>query len=154
MRRRGRSGGGRLTSLGRKRSASFGSCVIAATGRAWHPRGLTRAVWVRTGGECDIGASDPPLPAAPIIEGMSSGVTIGEPFGYSSPMETVIEQWPLVLILCYGIFVQSAAGFAAGLLIVPSLLWFGYLIPESQTSLLVATIPQNLWGVWAFRRSV
>lgn len=76
------------------------------------------------------------------------------PFGYSSPMQMVIEQWPLVLILCFGIFVQSAAGFAAGLLIVPSLLWFGYLIPESQTSLLVATIPQNLWGVWAFRRSV
>lgn len=89
-----------------------------------------------------------------IIGGMSNGVKSETPFGYSSPMETLFEQWPLVLILCFGIFVQSAAGFAAGLLIVPSLLWFGYLIPESQTSLLVATIPQNLWGVWAFRRSV
>ena len=69
-------------------------------------------------------------------------------------MQTLLDQWPLMLILCFGIFVQSAAGFAAGLLIVPSLLWCGYLIPESQTSLLVATIPQNLWGVWAFRDSI
>ncbi len=69
-------------------------------------------------------------------------------------METLLEQWPLAMILCVGIFVQSAAGFAAGLLIVPALLWFGYLIPESQTLLLVATIPQNIWGVWTFRRSI
>src|SRR6056297_810373 len=58
---------------------------------------------------------------------------------------------PLVAILSTGIFVQAAAGFAAGLLIIPCMLWFGYSIPEAQTSLLVATIPQNLWGVWSFR---
>lgn len=57
----------------------------------------------------------------------------------------------LALILCVGIFVQAAAGFAAGLLIVPAMLWCGYSIPEAQTSLLVATIPQNLWGVWSLR---
>ncbi len=57
----------------------------------------------------------------------------------------------LAVILGLGIFIQSAAGFAAGLFIVPVLLWTGYSIPEAQTSLLVATIPQNLWGVWQFR---
>lgn len=58
----------------------------------------------------------------------------------------------LVLVLSLGIFVQASAGFAAGLLIVPLLLWTGHWgIPEAQTALLVATIPQNLSGVWAFR---
>ncbi len=61
---------------------------------------------------------------------------------------------PLMLILSIGIFVQSAAGFAAGLLIVPVMLWCGYSIPEAQTSLLVATIPQNVWGVWTLRDSL
>ncbi len=69
-------------------------------------------------------------------------------------MDALISQLPFVLILCMGIFVQSAAGFAAGLLIVPSLLWCGYSIPEAQCSLLVATIPQNVWGVWSLRDSV
>lgn len=62
--------------------------------------------------------------------------------------------WQLVSILCLGIFVQAAAGFAGGLVIVPLLLWAGYSIPEAQTSLLVATIPQNLWGVISFRDSL
>tara|TARA_R110002049_G_scaffold27321_2_gene93979 strand:- start:38309 stop:39070 length:762 start_codon:yes stop_codon:yes gene_type:complete len=66
-------------------------------------------------------------------------------------METLIDYIPLVLILCFGIFVQSAAGFAAGLLIVPSLLYIGYPLPEAQASMLVATIPQNIWGVWSLR---
>ena len=69
-------------------------------------------------------------------------------------MDAVVESLPLVLILCAGIFVQSAAGFAAGLMIVPALLWFGYSIPEAQCSLLVATIPQNVWGVWSLRDSL
>ena len=64
-------------------------------------------------------------------------------------MNVIVDSLPLVLILCAGIFVQSAAGFAAGLTIVPALLWFGYSIPEAQCSLLVATIPQNVWGVWS-----
>lgn len=57
----------------------------------------------------------------------------------------------LIAVLSVGIFVQSAAGFAAGLLIVPSMLWGGFSIPEAQASLIIATIPQNLWGVWSFR---
>lgn len=61
---------------------------------------------------------------------------------------------PLVLILCLGIFVQAAAGFGGGLLIIPALLWFGLTIPSAQCSLLVATIPQNLWGVWTLRESI
>ena len=61
---------------------------------------------------------------------------------------------PLAIILCIGIFVQSSAGFAAGLIIVPSLLWCGYSIPEAQASLLVATVPQNIGGVWTLRRSI
>lgn len=60
----------------------------------------------------------------------------------------------LAAILSLGIFVQSAAGFAAGLLIVPVLLWSGFSIPEAQISLIVATIPQNLWGMWKFRDTI
>jgi hypothetical protein len=69
-------------------------------------------------------------------------------------MDSIVSTLPLTLILCAGIFVQSAAGFAAGLLIVPALLWCGYSIPAAQCSLLVATIPQNVWGVWSLRESV
>ncbi|TWU42855.1 sulfite exporter TauE/SafE family protein [Novipirellula artificiosorum] len=69
-------------------------------------------------------------------------------------MHELYPYLPFALILCLGIFVQSAAGFAAGLLTIPVLLWFGYSIPEAQTSLLVATIPQNLWGVWSFRDAI
>ena len=60
----------------------------------------------------------------------------------------------LAAVLSFGIFVQSAAGFAAGLLIVPALLWTGFSIPEAQVSLLVATIPQNFWGVYQFREQI
>ena len=69
-------------------------------------------------------------------------------------MESLFSILPLVSILCVGIFVQAAAGFAAGLLIVPMLLWFGYSLPEAQCALLAATIPQNVWGVWTFRESI
>jgi len=73
---------------------------------------------------------------------------------YNPVME---EVWPLAalaVILCVGIFVQAAAGFAAGLLVVPALLWIGYSIPAAQSALLVATIPQNIWGVWVLRDSI
>ena len=69
-------------------------------------------------------------------------------------MNDLHDLLPLALILCFGIFVQASAGFAAGLLIVPAMLWLGRTIPEAQTSLLIATIPQNLWGVWSFRESL
>jgi uncharacterized protein len=61
---------------------------------------------------------------------------------------------PLAIVLCAGIFAQAASGFAAGLLIVSALVWFGYPIPEAQASLIVATIPQNVWSVWKFRDCV
>ncbi|QDS92136.1 Sulfite exporter TauE/SafE [Roseimaritima multifibrata] len=67
------------------------------------------------------------------------------------PWETLL---PLLLILSLGIFVQASAGFAAGLVSVPLLLWGGYQLPEAQTALLVATLPQNLAGVWSFRSYV
>lgn len=60
----------------------------------------------------------------------------------------------LLLILTLGIFIQASAGFAAGLITIPLLIWTGYGIPEAQIALLVATIPQNLSGVWAFRHHV
>jgi len=60
----------------------------------------------------------------------------------------------LAIVLCVGIFAQAASGFAAGLLIVSTLIWFDYSIPEAQASLIVATIPQNLWGVWKFRDAI
>lgn len=69
-------------------------------------------------------------------------------------IEVIIASLPIVLILCGGIFVQSAAGFAAGLLIVPALLWCGYTIPAAQSALLIATVPQNLWGVWSLRKDI
>lgn len=69
-------------------------------------------------------------------------------------MEELISIVPLVLVLCMGIFVQAAAGFGGGLMIIPALLWLGYSIPSAQCSLLVATIPQNLWGVWTLRDSI
>lgn len=69
-------------------------------------------------------------------------------------MDYILSILPFALILCAGIFVQSAAGFAAGLMIVPALLWCGYTIPAAQCSLLVATFPQNAWGVWTLRESI
>ena len=69
-------------------------------------------------------------------------------------VEMILSLVPFAVILCAGIFVQAAAGFAAGLVIVPALLWFGYSIPAAQCSLLVATIPQNIWGVWSLRESI
>ncbi|MEO1618584.1 MAG: sulfite exporter TauE/SafE family protein [Planctomycetota bacterium] len=60
----------------------------------------------------------------------------------------------IVITLCVGIFVQSAAGFAAGLLIVPSLLFLGFTIPEASVALLVATVPQNAFGVYSLRDSI
>lgn len=69
-------------------------------------------------------------------------------------MEFLESLWPLALILCAGIFVQSATGFAAGLMIVPSMLYCGYTIPAAQCSLLVATLPQNSWGLWSLRDSI
>ncbi|WP_372897411.1 TSUP family transporter [Stieleria sp.] len=63
--------------------------------------------------------------------------------------------WLIVtLVLSVGIFVQAAAGFAAGMLVIPTLLWLGYLIPEASMALLVATIPQNIAGVYALRESI
>lgn len=67
-------------------------------------------------------------------------------------MEEMLSIVPL--ILCAGIFVQAAAGFGGGLFIVPALLWCGYTVPAAQCALLVATIPQNLWGVWTLRDSI
>lgn len=69
-------------------------------------------------------------------------------------MNDLLTLLPLAIVLCMGIFAQAASGFAAGLLIVSTLVWFGYPIPEAQASLIVATIPQNLWGVWKFRDAV
>ena len=69
-------------------------------------------------------------------------------------MDLISHMLPFALILSAGIFVQSAAGFAAGLMIVPALLWCGYSIPAAQCALLVATIPQNAWGFWSLKDSV
>lgn len=60
----------------------------------------------------------------------------------------------LGIVLAVGTFVQSAAGFAAGLLVISMLVWLGYPVPEAQIALLIATIPQNIWGVWSFRDAI
>ncbi len=68
---------------------------------------------------------------------------------------TDLSLWILLtVVLSIGIFIQAAAGFAAGLLIVSVLSWYGYPIPEAQAALIVATIPQNLLGMWQFRKFV
>lgn len=66
-------------------------------------------------------------------------------------VEMILSLVPFAVILCAGIFVQAAAGFAAGLVIVPALLWFGYSIPAAQCSLLVATIDLYADGALATR---
>ena len=69
-------------------------------------------------------------------------------------MPELIPWLGITVVLSIGIFVQAAAGFAAGMLIVPTLLWLGYGIPEAGIALLVATIPQNIFGVYALRNSI
>lgn len=69
-------------------------------------------------------------------------------------MPDVVSWLGISLVLSVGIFVQAATGFAAGMLIVPTLLWLGYLIPEASIALLVATVPQNLYGVYSLRDSI
>lgn len=60
----------------------------------------------------------------------------------------------LAFVLTLGTFIQSASGFAAGLLIISLLVWLGYPIPEAQIALWIATIPQNAWGVWSLRDAI
>ncbi|MCO8120632.1 sulfite exporter TauE/SafE family protein [Stieleria sp. TO1_6] len=69
-------------------------------------------------------------------------------------MPELIPWLGVTAVLAIGVFVQAAAGFAAGMLIVPTLLWMGYAIPEASMALLVATIPQNLFGVYSLRDSI
>ncbi len=66
-------------------------------------------------------------------------------------MDVFLQYGLLASILCTGIFVQAAAGFAGGLFIIPILLWCDEGLPEAQASLLVATIPQNSLGLWSLR---
>lgn len=40
------------------------------------------------------------------------------------------------------------------MLVVPTLLWMGFSIPEASASLLIATIPQNVMGVYSLRDSI
>ncbi|MEZ6090395.1 MAG: sulfite exporter TauE/SafE family protein [Pirellulaceae bacterium] len=57
-------------------------------------------------------------------------------------------------VVCLGIFAQAATGFAAGLVIMPLMLWAGQGIPEAQAALIVSTLPQNLWGVYQYRATL
>ena len=67
-----------------------------------------------------------------------------------TPLEELAS---FALIMCLGIFTQAATGFAAGLVIMPLMLWAGHGIPEAQAAVLTATIPQNLLGVYRFRKT-
>ncbi len=67
-------------------------------------------------------------------------------------LDTVSSFLILGVVLTLGIFIQASSGFAAGLLTIPILILGGsFGIPEAQAALLVSTIPQNIYGVWAFR---
>ena len=57
-------------------------------------------------------------------------------------------------IVSVGVFIQSAAGFAAGLVIIPLMAYAGYGLPEGQAVMLVATVPQNLLGLYQFRKTI
>jgi uncharacterized protein len=66
-----------------------------------------------------------------------------------------IADLPLfAFIVSLGILTQSATGFAAGLLIMPMMLWAGYGIPEGQSAILVSSVPQTVWGFCRFRDAV
>lgn len=79
---------------------------------------------------------------------------VSEP-GLIIGMMPIVDNFALFsLIVTLGVFTQSAAGFAAGLLIIPLMGYSGYGIPEAQTVLLVATIPQNALGLYRFRESL
>lgn len=67
------------------------------------------------------------------------------------PVEALL---PFACVVCVGVFVQAATGFAGGLVIVPLMLWAGHGVPEAQTALLTATIPQNLLGIYRFRSTI
>lgn len=67
------------------------------------------------------------------------------------PLEQLL---PFAAVVCAGIFVQSATGFAGGLVIIPLMLWAGHGVPEAQTAMLTATIPQNLLGIFQFRDTI
>ncbi len=69
-------------------------------------------------------------------------------------MEFVLSVLLFVGIVCFGIFVQAAAGFGAGLLVVPVLLWTGYQVPEAQSALMIATVPQNIIVVYSLRDAI
>ncbi|MEO1527239.1 MAG: sulfite exporter TauE/SafE family protein [Planctomycetota bacterium] len=69
-------------------------------------------------------------------------------------MPELVPWIAVATILSLGIFVQAAAGFAAGMLIIPTMLWMGYPIPEASMALLIATVPQNLFGVYSLRDSI
>ena len=57
-------------------------------------------------------------------------------------------------VVCLGIFAQASTGFAAGLVIMPLMLWAGQGIPEAQAALIVSTLPQNLLGVIQYRHTL
>lgn len=66
-----------------------------------------------------------------------------------------LEQFlPFAFVLCIGVFIQATTGFAAGLVILPLMLWAGHGIPEAQAAMLTATLPPNLWGVYQFRKTI
>ena len=67
----------------------------------------------------------------------------------------LVENFVLfALIVSVGVFTQSAAGFAAGLVIIPLMAYAGYGLPEGQAVMLVATVPQNVLGLYQFRKTL
>lgn len=70
------------------------------------------------------------------------------------PLFSIQQFVPFALVVCAGIFTQSATGFAGGLVIIPLMLWAGHGVPEAQTAMLCATMPQNLLGVYRFRETI
>jgi uncharacterized protein len=84
----------------------------------------------------------------------------GNPAALQAPPAESLNMIPtgdlplFTLIVSVGILTQSATGFAAGLLIIPLMVWAGYGIPEGQAALLVSSLPQTLWGFYRYREAV
>ncbi|MEM7682687.1 MAG: TSUP family transporter [Planctomycetota bacterium] len=58
------------------------------------------------------------------------------------------------LAIGVGMFVQSAAGFGAGLAALPILLWAGWPLPEAICVVVAAATAQLASGVWRYRREI
>ena len=75
-----------------------------------------------------------------------------EPFAISDRVNLLEPQVvATVFILAGSACLQATVGFAAGLMGIPLLLWVGNSLPEAQTLIITAMLPQNALLLWKLR---